>query len=297
MQLDNNFSSKVLLFGEYAIILGAKGMAIPFDKYSGYFSLAAEKNQYQNELLEFYEYLSNLEVIASELDLDRFKSDIENNLVFNSNIPKGSGVGSSGAICAAIYQRYLKTQKLGKLSNNNDLKHLIDRMALMESFYHGSSSGLDPLVSLANKTLLVENRNKLSEIQKPESLKNFLIFNTGITRKTAPLVHLFLEKMRQPEFENSMHQFIELNNSAIQACMSNDQDQLSSLMYQISKWQYLNLSEMIVDSVKEVWLEGIESKEYFIKLCGAGGGGHYIVYDAAMKLKGKLSNFNTLSLM
>lgn len=297
MQLNQEiFPSKVLLFGEYSIIVGSLGIAVPFSKYSGSLVLTDQENPYRDEFKDFYKYLKNLNTLASELDLECFLKDIDQNLSFVSNIPKGAGVGSSGAICAALYSRYVK-DKSNISEDEYGLKKLIDRMALMESFYHGSSSGLDPMVSLANESLIVENRNNIKIAPNKTLLSHFLIFDTCLTRKTAPLVHLFLEKLENKNFKKELDRFVEMNDAAINSYLINDKVKLDQLAYEISKWQYVNLSEMIVPEVRDVWLEGIESKEFFVKLCGAGGGGHYLVYDVNHNLKGKLRQFKTLTLM
>ena len=46
----------------------------------------------------------------------------------------------------------------------------------------------------------------------------------------------------------------------------------------------LYFDKMIPASIKEVWLAGLESKEYFIKLCGAGGGGFFMIYTPTDKV-------------
>jgi mevalonate kinase len=88
-----------------------------------------------------------------------------------------------------------------------------------------------------------------------------------------------LEKCQDNDFEVKLKNFVELNDQAITCFLESDYNLLNELMYKISKWQYINLSEMIPSDVKELWLEGIEEKNYFMKLCGAGGGGHYFVYS------------------
>ena len=40
-----SFSSKILLFGEYSIVVGGKALAIPYAKYSGHFA-------FDNKVLE-----------------------------------------------------------------------------------------------------------------------------------------------------------------------------------------------------------------------------------------------------
>jgi mevalonate kinase len=52
----------------------------------------------------------------------------------------------------------------------------------------------------------------------------------------------------------------------------------------LSKLQYVYFEKMIPQNLKEIWLTGLESKEYYMKLCGAGGGGFYLLYSATGKV-------------
>jgi mevalonate kinase len=49
-------------------------------------------------------------------DLAELKSDVETGMYFDSSIPQGYGVGSSGALVAAIYDRYAQ-DKITVLEN------------------------------------------------------------------------------------------------------------------------------------------------------------------------------------
>ena len=59
-----------------------------------------------NSLLNYYEFLKKSQTngtLPCEMDLERLHNDIENGMYFDSSIPQGFGVGSSGALVAAIY--------------------------------------------------------------------------------------------------------------------------------------------------------------------------------------------------
>ena len=104
------FYAKILLFGEYGIIKDSKGLAIPYNSYQGALIIsddADEKAKDSNQKLrEFYQYLLQLQDPDIELRLEEFRNDIEKNMHFDSSIPQGYGVGSSGALVAAIYDKY-----------------------------------------------------------------------------------------------------------------------------------------------------------------------------------------------
>ena len=56
-------------------------------------------------------------------DLDQMASDISKGMYFDSSIPPGYGVGSSGALVAAVYDRYA-LKKVTVLENLTRLKLL-----------------------------------------------------------------------------------------------------------------------------------------------------------------------------
>ena len=117
------FYSKILLFGEYGIIKDSKGLSIPYNFYNGALKIdesRAKTHQESNQNLErFSSYLENLQTDHAKLvsfDITKLKKDIEKGLYFDSSIPQGYGVGSSGALVAAIYDKYA-SDKITVLEN------------------------------------------------------------------------------------------------------------------------------------------------------------------------------------
>src|SRR5690554_877367 len=97
------FYSKILLFGEYGIIKDSKGLSIPYNFYKG--ALKIDKHHTINThksnsgLKRFADYLETLQTENPGLvtfDLEALKADVEAGLYFDSSIPQGYGVGSSG---------------------------------------------------------------------------------------------------------------------------------------------------------------------------------------------------------
>src|SRR6056300_1482165 len=148
------FYGKVLLFGEYGIIKDSMGLSIPHTYYKGAFQFSdeftAEQESSNQHLRNYLEYLKS-ENAPCRFDYGTFEHEINEGLHFDSSIPQGFGVGSSGALVAAIYERYA-TDKIefsgqpisGEIS---DLKKIFGQM---ESYFHGKSSGLDPLICYLN---------------------------------------------------------------------------------------------------------------------------------------------------
>lgn len=280
----SQFPAKILLFGEYGIIKGSQGIALPYSPFFGELSSAgtADKVSQTLKLNEFYEYLEGSQLLSETMDLARFKSDLENGCYFKSNIPQGYGIGSSGALCAALYAKYANDFERKDKYTNQELKSLKDKMALMESFYHGTSSGVDCLISLVNLPCLIKSRSHVEIIENPhlDSFGSFYLFDSGAARKTTSFVHHFLERYEQDDqYKSDINTFSELTDILIYQLVSHDPHDFEKNFYELSRMQYLHFSQMIPDRVKSIWLKGLETKEYSFKLSGAGGGGYFIVYS------------------
>ena len=121
------FYSKILLFGEYGIIEDSKGLSIPYNFFNGALKFSkgeTEDSKKSNKILQkFHRYLS--EIHDLQLDLNKFENDLNKGIYFDSSIPQGYGVGSSGAIVAAVYDKYaLNKIKVSENLNRNKLLDL-----------------------------------------------------------------------------------------------------------------------------------------------------------------------------
>src|SRR5690606_28744578 len=111
----------------------------------------------------------------ADIDLLKMKEDLDQGIWFDSDIPQGFGLGSSGAVIAAIFEKY------GHPTRSIDGDK--DKLARLEDFFHGSSSGLDPLVSHNQKPLLIHNFNKVEVLEERPNLEGFFLLNTGRPRQ------------------------------------------------------------------------------------------------------------------
>jgi mevalonate kinase len=57
-------------------------------------------------LKRYVTYLKNLNPELVTFDIDTLENDVNVGMYFDSSIPQGYGVGSSGALVAAIYDKY-----------------------------------------------------------------------------------------------------------------------------------------------------------------------------------------------
>ncbi len=266
------FNSKILLFGEYSVLHGSDALLIPFPEYSGHFDFYIDFSNPNNDevksnqiLKGFMDYIQKSEV-KGNIDVERFSCDLSKGLYFKSNIPLGYGVGSSGALVAAFYHQYFQP-------NEDDLLVTKQNLATLESFFHGSSSGFDPLVSYMNKPILQTNGRVNALDFKNFGINPFLI-DTGISRSTADFVREFNHNLSNPDFKRLIdNDLVRLSNQALKLYLTGQTNDFFAVLKDLSQFQLTHLTEMILPDYQLIWKDGIESEDYHLKLCGAGGGG------------------------
>lgn len=267
------YPAKVLLFGEHILLRGAAALAAPLHLYDGRWQFDSNPDQ-QIRLREWAGYLRQL---PYQFRADAFERDLDAGLFFQSDIPTGYGLGSSGALCAAAYERYA-AQPIDRLDTAR-LPELRSALADMESFFHGASSGIDPLVAYLNRPLLLRSDGALETVQLPalpQGMRLFLL-DSRRERSTGPMVQYFRQRCEDPAFEALMRSgLLDISNAALAAWLDNRMDDFSSCFQGISCFQVKHLSPMIPEDVQQVWRQGHATGDFYLKLCGAGGGGVFL---------------------
>ncbi len=283
------FYSKILLFGEYGIIKDSKGLSIPYNFFKG----ALKKDDNPSEvarrsnksLKEYFHYLSDLQDKEPGLisfNLKDLKADIEEGMYFDSSIPQGYGIGSSGALVAAIYDKY-SIEKITVLENLTREKLLKLKLIFgkMESFFHGKSSGLDPLNSYLSLPILINSQENIESTSIPSQNLDgkgaVFLLDSGITGETAPMVQIFMEKMKHEGFRNVLKdQFIKHTDACVEDFVSGNIKSLFGNLKQLSNVVLDHFKPMIPKEFHKLWKRGIETNDYYLKLCGSGGGGYIL---------------------
>lgn len=280
------FYSKILLFGEYGIIKDSKGLSIPYNFFKG----ALKKDENPSEeaiksnknLKKFTNYLETIDSSVVLFDLEKLKQDIAGGMYFDSSIPQGYGVGSSGAIVAAFYDKYAQN-KITVLENltREKLLKLKTIFSEMESYFHGKSSGLDPLNSYLSLPILINSKDNIEATGIPSQKKSgkgaVFLLDSGIIGETAPMVGIFMESMKQEGFREMLkNQFIKYTDSCVDDFLKGDIKSLFVNTKQLSKVVLNHFKPMIPKQFHELWKKGIETNEYYLKLCGSGGGGYIL---------------------
>lgn len=304
------YYSKILLFGEYSVICNSMGLSIPYTHFKGELSFinedkytdldfAVKSNSY---LKKFALYIADLQkegTLIAEIDIGKFINDIENGLYFESTIPQGFGIGSSGALVASVYDRYAINKITADAQITDDeVNRLKEIFAQLETYFHGVSSGLDPLNSYLKHPLLIKGKNDINTVGIPRTKDDqdgaIFLINTGLPGKTEPLVKFFMDKCKsKPFYKKIKEELIPLTEGSIKSMIRGDSDEFFNNLENLSRFFIDNLGQMIPDKFKSIWQKGLESKDYYLKLCGSGGGGFLLGFTRNFeKTKAMLSNMN-----
>ena len=277
------------------MIFGSEALLTPYYSAFGEWSSvinrpSAQAFESNESIRKFYNYLNDNDGFRI-LDLRRFEMEVNAGLFFDSNIPLGYGVGSSGALVAAIFDRY-------KLIEINDIPKLKIFLAKMESFFHGSSSGMDPLQCYLGKPFIISRDithvASIGQQTTDNGQQSFMILNddfmsddihiflidTKIKSPTAPLVERFKELRKDAAYLDKFdNEYVPLISKCIKSLIDKNNNEFYQYLSQVSKLQIELLSHTIPEETRDYFLTDINKDGFQVKLCGAGGGGFLLGFS------------------
>ena len=255
------FPAKILLFGEYTIINGGSALAIPFDQYQGQWLPADETT-----LDGFFEYLLGLEGV----DSDSVQQALAERWQFGSSIPMGYGLGSSGALSAAAFDTFFQPVKT--------MAELKAKLSEIESYFHGQSSGLDPLTCYTHQPIRVQ-AGHISQAKGLTLPPQLHLYDSGIPRNGKPFIKYFVDRLEgEADFKEVVAGLNQFNADIIEALIA--RQNIKALFREISYTQFNHFKHMIPSDVATLWKKGLVEESYYMKLSGAGGGGYFLVWVA-----------------
>lgn len=188
----------------------------------------------------------------------------------DSEIPQGSGLGSSAAISVATSAAI--TSFIGQ---NPSKKQIWELSMRGERSVHGNPSGIDTWASLSGGIFLFNKKNGPKQIQTKGVLQ-FLVVFSGKTRRTSDLISTVSETRNKypSSFEHLSKVASLLSLELVEAVTKGDLPYLGSLMdlTQLSLSR-VGVSTKELDNLIESLLRG---EAYGAKITGAGGGGSII---------------------
>ena len=281
----DRYYSKVILFGEYSMIFDSTALMVPLKRFSAQwrFASSAQGSAASNASLQrFANYLSTLLDANDIFDLQRFSRDLHLNLYLDSNVPSGYGLGSSGTLVAAVYDGYAKRK-------TDDLLALKALFSKMESYFHGSSSGIDPLQCYLGQPFKITPKNV--EILKNDILNNDIrvcLIDTKIKSNTKPLVNHFKAQRENPEFLNRFQkEYVPYVKKCVNAMIWNDKAVFFNSLKQLTKGQVEFLRPMITDNTLALFTADYDFN-FGVKISGSGGGGYVLGFTDDMEKANEL---------
>jgi mevalonate kinase len=266
------YPSKLLLFGEYTVLCGSQALAVPLNHWHGkWINVDMPDAEQLNSIIAYSSWLSANQLISSAVQ-QQMIDDVEAGWIYTADIPIGYGLGSSGAYVAAIYDRYVRTD-----SNSSPAKDVLSKM---EGYFHGASSGMDPMVSFHQNAVYKDEKGLFHLVTTPawpEGMKVYLL-DSGSGRATGPLVNTFKTAFDQPAFreqierdlipavEHAIHFYLLGQGAMLEACLS-----------VISQFQRNYFEMLIPDTIKHQWDKLTAIPGTYVKFCGAGGGGYFLM--------------------
>jgi len=268
------YPSKILIAGEYTILNGSGALAIPFAKCC--MQWQKDTHTRDAELEAFYRFLVADEELCKVLDLAKFQTALQGHWKLSSSIPRGYGLGSSGAVCAAVWDRFQMDA-----GQSLDQKAIHQVLKKMESYFHGQSSGMDPMVSYYHMPVVFDGQ----DIRTLEGLNaasfdvfNMYLLDSGISRQTQNGIQWYRKQCEQEAYCQKMATMTLHNKQLIDALLVRDSQQVTKSWEQLSRWSLECYDGLIPSTLRPIWKAGIEQQSFYLKLCGAGGGGYFLVH-------------------
>ena len=283
---ERTYHSKIILFGEYSMIFDATALMVPLNRFSAQWRnashLSPEAAASNASLQRFADYLSTLDEVKGILDLQRFNHELQYNLYLDSDVPSGYGLGSSGVLVAAVYDRFA-------LRKSDDLLQLKALFGRMESFFHGSSSGIDPLQCYVGKPFRIsaEGVTLLPDDFIPDDIHVFLA-DTGKKSNTKPLVQYFKTKREDPSYLVGFQtNYVPCVTACIDHLIKGEKSAFFASLRQLTQGQLKFLRPMITDNSIDLFLERPDFNLGF-KISGSGGGGYVLGFTDDMNRASEL---------
>ncbi|KAF3538978.1 hypothetical protein F2Q69_00024887 [Brassica cretica] len=205
-------------------------------------------------------------------------------VIITTELPYGSGLGSSAAFCVALTAALIassssdKTRGDGWSSLNETNLELLNKWAFEgEKIIHGKPSGIDNTVS-AYGNMIKFCSGEITRLQSNMPLR-MLITNTKVGRNTKALVSGVSERtVRHPEAMNSVFNAVDSISKEVAAIIQT-KDEISVTEKEESVKELMEMNQGLLESMGvshssiDTVIQTTHKHKLTSKLTGAGGGG------------------------
>lgn len=292
--MKEKYWSKVILFGEYSMIFDSNALLVPLKRFSAKWTREEDAPEEsicfsRHELSSFCEFLRTDDRLSTDIDSIALEKDLKDGWWLASDVPVGYGLGSSGTVVAAVYDRYA----LKRIEDAMCLKELFSRM---ESYFHGSSSGIDPLQCYLSKPFRItsEGVDLLDEIVFKNGIDICLI-DTKVKSSTKPLVEYFKRQRENEAYLTGFRRdYLPDVGACIDAMIQGNKDTFFMSLQRLMTAQLSYLGPMIPEHATALF-ESAYDFHFGVKINGAGGGGYMLGFtDDRDKASSLLGNYDVL---
>ena len=293
---------KIILFGEHFVVYGMKAVLCSIDK-----RITATSQFIDEKVIRIRSSLGESEInIDSSNNLEKVqqkfmkpffyvaqraikenssKSGIE--LVLESEIPTGVGLGSSSAECVAATASV--NGLFCKLSKNDVMKIAVQA----ERIIFEQNSGADSSVSTFGGLVSYDLKNGFENISSRNDLR-FIISNSAQVHNTQDVVRQVRNfKEKNNDLFNKLCKLeIDIVDNAMSSLRENDLNKLGSLMLK----NHDLLKQIGISTEKiDLLVEEAKKTSYGAKITGAGGGGCIISLVDDSNSEDTLNNLRKIS--
>lgn len=263
--------AKLLLFGEHTVLHGGEALALPLPRFAARWSrgIAGPDSPFP----AWAAFAKTQDAIPASLDVERFAAEAPG-LCVDSDIPRDYGLGSSGALTALVYRRYRRD------TSDASLPELRRRLGLLEGFFHGRSSGLDPLVCYLGQAVHV--RPSGIDVRPTPPLSSprgrWFLLDSHRPKAGQRAIAGFGESCTREGFrQNFLAPALALTRRLIAGVDAPD-DAWRDALRELSARQLEHLGWLVPAHVAGQWRAWLDADAAYLKLCGAGGGGFFLGY-------------------
>ena len=293
---------KIILFGEHFVVYGIKAVLCSIDK-----RITATAQFVDEKVIRVRSSFGESEISIGSLDnLEKVQQKfmkpffyvaqkaIEENsakhgidIVLESEIPPGVGLGSSSAACVAV------TASVNGLFRKLSKDEVVKMAIQAERTIFEQNSGADSSVSTFGGLVSYDLKNGFAEIPSRDDL-SFIISNSAQVHDTQNIVRQ-VRKFKEENvdlFNKLCREETDIVNNAIESLKENNLNRLGSLMLKNH-----DLLKQIGISTEKIDLLVQEAKKtsYGAKITGAGGGGCIISLVDNSNSKDTLNNLRKIS--
>jgi len=280
---------KIIISGEHFVVHGSQALAAAINqniRVSCQFSRTNTINYKHQRLTSNYNFTHDPVAVVRNKTLSYLNRKENLSLEIESHIPRGSGLGSSSALCVATVSSIasLFDEKLSK-------KTIYDLAMNGEKIIHGNPSGIDVAVSVFGGLILFRKGNEPKKISL-DYTPEFIVSVSGRGRKTSKMINKFnnFQNLTPNYFNSLVDSSHILTKDVLQSLLQKDYIKLGSLLtFFNSTLSDFGLSTAITDQLIDLCLE---FGAYGAKITGAGGGGSIIAIAPSKKTNKIIQELN-----